>query len=132
MSNGSRAYRRAIDLNFPLERLLDNVRRYIAESYEAVKIKVGQKDMAEDFARAEAVRTLLGPSRPFMVDANYCWSVDQAIRAAQGYRPLNVLWFEEPTIPDDCRPARRNACRPGRRRSRHGRLSRAQKSALRP
>jgi L-alanine-DL-glutamate epimerase-like enolase superfamily enzyme len=100
-SNRSRAYRGAIDLNFPLDRLLENVRGYIDEGYRAVKIKVGQKDMADDLARAEAVRALLGPDRAFMVDANYCWSVDQAIRAAEGFRPLNVLWFEEPTIPDD-------------------------------
>ena len=101
VSNRSRAYRGAIDLNFPPDRLLENVRGYIAEGYQAVKIKVGQRDMADDFARAEAVRALLGPSRAFMVDANYCWSVDQAIRAAEGFRPLNVLWLEEPTIPDD-------------------------------
>ncbi len=100
-SDRSRAYRGAIDLNFPLGKLLDNVRGYIDEGYRGVKIKVGQKDMRDDFARAEAVRDLLGPDRAFMVDANYGWSVDQAIRAAEGFRPLDLLWFEEPTIPDD-------------------------------
>lgn len=100
-SNRSRAYRGAIDLNFPLEKLLSNVRGFVDEGYHAVKIKVGQPDMRDDFARAEAVRELLGPDRAFMVDANYCWSVDQAITAAKGFQPLDLLWFEEPTIPDD-------------------------------
>ena len=100
-SNRSRAYRGAIDLNFSLERLLANVQGFIDESYQAVKIKVGQPDMRDDFRRAEAVRDLLGPDRAFMVDANYSWSVDQAIAAARGFAPLNLLWFEEPTIPDD-------------------------------
>ena len=100
-SNRSRAYRGAIDLNFSLERLLANVQGFIDEGYQAVKIKVGQPDMRDDFRRAEAVRDLLGPDRAFMVDANYGWSVDQAIAAARVFAPLNLLWFEEPTIPDD-------------------------------
>lgn len=100
-ANRSRAYRGAIDLNFPLEKLLANVQGFIDEGYHGVKIKVGQPDMADDFARAEAVRDLLGPDRAFMVDANYGWSVDQAIAAAKGFAGLNLLWFEEPTIPDD-------------------------------
>lgn len=100
-SNRSRAYRGAIDLNFSLERLLANVQGFIDEGYTAVKIKVGQPNMEDDFRRAEAVRALLGTDRDFMVDANYSWSVDQAIVAAKGFEPLNLLWFEEPTIPDD-------------------------------
>ncbi len=97
----SRAYRGAIDLNFPLEKLLTNVQGFIDEGYHAVKIKVGQPDMRDDFARATAVRALLGPDRAFMVDANYGWSVDQAITAAKGFADLDLMWFEEPTIPDD-------------------------------
>lgn len=100
-SNRSRAYRGAIDLNFPLEKLLANVQGFVDEGYRAVKIKVGQPDMRDDFARAEAVRDLLGPDRAFMVDANYGWSVEEAIRAARGFAPLDLTWFEEPTIPDD-------------------------------
>ncbi|QIR86568.1 mandelate racemase/muconate lactonizing enzyme family protein [Paracoccus sp. AK26] len=100
-SDRSRAYRGAIDLNFSLERLLSNVRGFIDEGYRAVKIKVGQPDMRDDFIRAEAVRDLLGPDRGFMVDANYGWSVDQAIAAGKTFAGMDVLWFEEPTIPDD-------------------------------
>ncbi|WP_435164563.1 mandelate racemase/muconate lactonizing enzyme family protein [Falsirhodobacter sp. 1013] len=100
-SNRSRAYRGAIDLNFPLEKLLANVQGFLDEGYRAVKIKVGQPDMRDDFARAEAVRDLLGPDRAFMVDANYGWSVEEAIHAARGFAPLNLTWFEEPIVPDD-------------------------------
>lgn len=100
-SNRSRAYRGAIDLNFPLEKLIASVQGFIDEGYRAVKIKVGQPDMRDDFTRAEAVRKLLGDDRAFMVDANYGWTVEQAITAAKGFADLNLLWFEEPTIPDD-------------------------------
>ena len=100
-ANRSRAYRGAIDLNFSPDKLLADVRGFIDQGYRAVKIKVGQPDMRDDFIRAEAVRELLGPDRAFMVDANYSWSVDQAIEAARGFAHLDLLWIEEPTIPDD-------------------------------
>ncbi|OYW62145.1 MAG: uroporphyrinogen decarboxylase, partial [Rhodobacterales bacterium 12-65-15] len=57
-SRRSRAYRGAIDLNFPMEKLLASVEGFIDEGYRAVKIKVGQPDMRDDFLRAEAVRDL--------------------------------------------------------------------------
>jgi L-alanine-DL-glutamate epimerase-like enolase superfamily enzyme len=47
------------------------------------------------------VRDLLGSERAFMVDANYCFDVPAAIRAAEAFRAFDILWFEEPTIPDD-------------------------------
>ncbi|MBP1807237.1 mandelate racemase/muconate lactonizing enzyme family protein [Rubellimicrobium aerolatum] len=100
-SNRSRVYRGAIDLNFPYEKLMDNVRGYLAEGFEAVKIKVGRPDLADDVRRAEGVREILGSDRIFAVDANYSMSVPQAIEAARAFAPLDLLWFEEPTIPDD-------------------------------
>jgi len=100
-SDRSRAYRGGIDLGHPLDRLLDDVRGYVAEGYRAVKIKVGRPRLEEDVARAEAVRGVLGPDRAFMLDANYCFDVAEAIRAAEAFRPLGLLWFEEPIPPDD-------------------------------
>jgi len=96
-----RAYRGGVDLNFPLERLLDSVRGYLAQGFDAVKIKVGKPDLSEDVARAEAVRALLGPERAFMVDANYAFDVPAAIRAAEALKALDLVWFEEPIVPDD-------------------------------
>ena len=49
----------------------------------------------------QAMRELLGPDRPLMVDANMRWSADQAIRAARAFAEHDVYWLEEPTIPDD-------------------------------
>lgn len=95
------AYCGGIDLNFPLEKLLDNVHGYLADGFNAVKIKIGQPRLETDLNRIEAVRNVLGPDRTFMVDANYAMSVDQAIEAAHAFKSYNLLWFEEPTIPDD-------------------------------
>ena len=96
-----KAYGGGIDLDFPLPKLLDHVQGYLDQGLEAVKIKIGQPTLAEDLERIAAVRDLLGPDRAFMVDANYAMSVEQAIEAARAFAPFNLLWFEEPTIPDD-------------------------------
>ncbi|MEM6760267.1 MAG: mandelate racemase/muconate lactonizing enzyme family protein [Pseudomonadota bacterium] len=100
-SDRCRAYCGGIDLNFSLDRLVAQTEGYLARGYNGVKIKVGQPDLADDLARAREIRAVLGPDRAFMVDANYSMSVEQAIEAARGFAESDVLWFEEPTIPDD-------------------------------
>ena len=100
-SDRCRAYCGGIDLNFPLPKLLDSVRGYLARGFDGVKIKIGQPTLAEDLERIAAVRNLIGPDVAFMVDANYSMTVDQAIAAARAFAPYDLLWFEEPIIPDD-------------------------------
>lgn len=101
VSDRCKAYAGGIDLNFPLEKLLAQTEGYLQRGFNGVKIKVGQPELSEDLRRAAAVRDLLGQDRFFMVDANYSMSVDQAITAARGFSEFDILWFEEPTIPDD-------------------------------
>ncbi len=100
-STACKAYCGGIDLAFPLPKLLDSVRGYLDRGFNGVKIKIGQPTLAEDVARVAAVRNLVGPDVAFMVDANYSMSVEQAITAAEAFRPYDILWFEEPIIPDD-------------------------------
>jgi len=96
-----RAYCGGIDLNFPLPKLLDSVQGYLDRGFNAVKIKIGQPTLNEDIERIRAVRDLIGSDVTFMVDANYSMTVDQAIEAANAFKEFDLLWFEEPTIPDD-------------------------------
>jgi L-alanine-DL-glutamate epimerase-like enolase superfamily enzyme len=100
-SNTTKAYCGGIDLAFPLEKLLTNIQGYLDGGYNAVKIKVGRKNLEEDVARVKAVRELIGAETVLMVDANYSMSVTQAIRAAEAFKPYDILWFEEPIIPDN-------------------------------
>ncbi|MEO6566892.1 MAG: mandelate racemase/muconate lactonizing enzyme family protein [Casimicrobiaceae bacterium] len=96
-----KAYCGGIDLNFPLDKLLRSVQGYLDRGYNGVKIKVGKTDLAEDVSRVRAVRELIGSGNALMVDANYALTVEQAIIAARAFRPFGLVWFEEPTIPDD-------------------------------
>ena len=95
-----RAYRGGIDLNYPLPKLLDSVRGYLEEGCNGVKIKVGRPDPDEDIERARAVRELIGPGTAFMVDANCALDLGTAKKLAGAFRELDVVWFEEPVIPE--------------------------------
>jgi L-alanine-DL-glutamate epimerase-like enolase superfamily enzyme len=95
------AYAGGIDLFFTLEELLRQTEDNLAKGFRAIKMKVGRERLSEDVARVAAMRELLGPDVPLMVDANMRWSADQGIRAARAFAPHQVFWLEEPTIPDD-------------------------------
>lgn len=100
-NNTCKAYCGGIDLMFPMEKLLNNIRGYLAAGFNAVKIKIGRENLSEDLERIKAVRELIGDNVIFMVDANYSMSVEQAIEAANAFKQYDITWFEEPTIPDN-------------------------------
>jgi L-alanine-DL-glutamate epimerase-like enolase superfamily enzyme len=94
-------YAGGIDLDFTLDALLRQTDDNLAKGFRAIKMKVGRARLSEDVERVRAMRAHLGPDFPLMVDANMRWSVDEAIRAAREFRDSNLVWLEEPTIPDD-------------------------------
>ena len=97
----TKAYCGGIDLNFSTDKLLGNIEGYLSRGFNAVKIKVGRADLAEDVERVKAVRQFIGPGKTFMVDANYALSVPQAIEAANAFKDHDITWFEEPIDPDN-------------------------------
>ena len=84
----ARAYCGGIDLGFPLPKLLESVRGYLARGFDGVKIKVGQPDLATDITRVAAIRKLIGPDIALMVDANYAMSVRRGDPRRPGVPPL--------------------------------------------
>lgn len=94
-------YAGGIDLDFPIEQLLEQSDRFQAEGFRAIKMKVGREHLSEDVERVRRMREHVGDDFPLMVDANMKWSADQAVRAARSLEEFNLLWIEEPTIPDD-------------------------------
>ncbi len=100
-SSKCRAYCGGIDLMFPLEKLLKNIQGYLDRGFDGVKIKIGRQNPDEDVERIKAVRALIGPDIDFMIDANYSLTVEQAIALANRVKECNIVWFEEPIIPDN-------------------------------
>ncbi|WP_291966784.1 mandelate racemase/muconate lactonizing enzyme family protein [Maribacter sp.] len=99
--NTCKAYCGGIDLQFPIPKLLDNMRTYLDSGFNAVKIKIGRENLEEDLERIKAVREFVGPDVTFMVDANYSMTVEKAIKAIEGFKQYDITWFEEPIIPDN-------------------------------
>ena len=95
------AYGSGVDLPKPLDELLAQVEGFLARGYPGVKVKVGRPDSADDDRRVAAVRKLIGDRIDLMVDANMAWSADQALERGRRLEQHRLLWFEEPTIPED-------------------------------
>ena len=100
-SNEVKVYAGGIDLMFTTDQLCEQTKENLSNGFRAIKMKVGREKLDEDRDRVAAVRKILGPGFPLMVDANMGWSVQQAIEAARVLAEFDIYWLEEPTIPDD-------------------------------
>jgi L-alanine-DL-glutamate epimerase-like enolase superfamily enzyme len=94
-------YAGGIDLDLSVDDLLRQTDGNLEKGFRAIKCKAGREKMSEDIARVSAMRRHLGDDFPLMVDANMKWSVDEAIRRARAFREFDLVWLEEPIIPDD-------------------------------
>ncbi len=79
----------------------DNIKRSIAQGFDALKLKVGSRDAQRDIRRAHLVREAAGPAARVMLDVNQQWRLPQAIRMCRQLRDMKPYWIEEPTHPDD-------------------------------
>lgn len=96
------AYGSGVNVHYSLEELEDQVRRWVAAGFGAVKIKVGRAELDDDLERVAAVRQIIGPRR-LMVDANQRWELPAARRAARALERFDPQWLEEPLLSDDLR-----------------------------
>ena len=80
-----------------LERLC---REAIDEGWDTIKLKVG-RDIDEDVRRCRIARTVIGPDRTLMIDANQALGVEEAKEWMSVLAEFDVWCFEEPTSPDD-------------------------------
>lgn len=84
-----------------LEPLLVEIRGYVDNGFDAVKMHIGGGSLDEDLERVAAVREVLGPHRKLMVDATGHLSVREAAAIARHLEPFDIFWFEEPLNLDD-------------------------------
>ncbi len=96
-----RAYAGNIDLNFPVERLLEGASASVDAGFRSVKMRLGRPTLKEDIARVEAMRQHLPDDIEMMADANEAWRVDEAVRAMGMLQPFDLVWLEEPIGPDN-------------------------------
>src|SRR6187431_2290842 len=81
--------------------LQDEMRRHLDSGYTMVKMKIGGAPLAEDCARVEAVKSVVGNRGELAVDANSKFERDEAIAYARAMSPYKLRWYEEPCDPLD-------------------------------
>jgi len=87
-------------LHIETAELVEDALRAKADGFGGSKIKVGRPPK-EDVARLAAVRAAVGDGFEIMVDGNQGAAVDEAIRRARLYEPLDLAWYEEPLPAED-------------------------------
>lgn len=97
----ARVYGSGVNLHYPIEDLVAQVRRWVDAGFDAVKVKVGKPEVVEDLDRLQAVRAELGPDRALMIDANQRWDLDRASAALETLAAVGPAWIEEPLRAED-------------------------------
>jgi L-alanine-DL-glutamate epimerase-like enolase superfamily enzyme len=69
---------------------------YVAKGFRSVKLKSGALSLADEVARARAVREAIGPDVQFMLDLNAPYDVDTCICFAHEVAKYDIFWLEEP------------------------------------
>ncbi|WP_423065464.1 mandelate racemase/muconate lactonizing enzyme family protein [Devosia sp. CN2-171] len=87
-------------LHLEEQALIEDALRAKADGFGGCKLKVG-RPIHEDVRRISAVREAVGPGFEIFTDANQRFNVDEAIRRARAYEPLDIGWFEEPLTAED-------------------------------
>jgi mandelate racemase len=87
----------AIDPKSDAETLLSSVE----SGFKAIKIKVGEGNLARDVATIGGVREIVGDDVRLMVDYNQSLEVSEAIRRINELAEFNLHWIEEPVKAED-------------------------------
>ncbi|GAB6898809.1 L-talarate/galactarate dehydratase [Kineosporia succinea] len=83
-------------LSMPIEAVVENAQRSVANGIGGIKLKVGQPDRKADLARVAAVREAVGDEFTLMVDANQQWNRQDGLRMGRALEPFGLEWIEEP------------------------------------
>jgi L-alanine-DL-glutamate epimerase-like enolase superfamily enzyme len=93
-------------LELDREQLVETAQRFVREGQDKLKMVVAvndAEDPAEDAARVRIVREAVGDKVQLMMDANYLFSFQHALKLAKLVEPFNISWFEEPLYGNDVR-----------------------------
>lgn len=84
-----------------IQKLQEELKKYLDMGFNACKIKVGGATLKEDIARIEASIKVLGDGKKLAVDANGRFNQEQAIEFLMSIEQYKLKWYEEPVDPLD-------------------------------
>ncbi|MGM9923210.1 MAG: mandelate racemase/muconate lactonizing enzyme family protein [Bacillus sp. (in: firmicutes)] len=93
-----------VSVNSP-EEMGEDAKRYIADGFRVLKVKVGKGDVEKDLARIRAIREAAGPDVKLRLDANQGWSVKEAVAIIRKMEDmqLGIELIEQPVHHADIR-----------------------------
>jgi D-galactarolactone cycloisomerase len=81
----------------PVDQIVDEARRAVADGYTAMKLRV-LGDIGDAVHLVGSVRDAVGPGVDLGVDANMSYDRRGALQLARELESLNVAWLEEPIL----------------------------------
>jgi L-alanine-DL-glutamate epimerase-like enolase superfamily enzyme len=84
-----------------LAELSAEARAAVAAGFQAVKLKVGARALADDLARVRAVREAVGPRVRLRLDGNGGWDRETALRTLRAFAPFSPDYVEQPVAAGD-------------------------------
>lgn len=88
-------------LSAATDELVDEANRFVADGFNAMKIRLGSVKPADDIARVRAVREAIGPDIELLADLNQGLDPKAAIRLGRDLEPFRLGWLEEPVATTD-------------------------------
>lgn len=73
----------------------------VDSGFRAIKIKIGDGDLARDMQTVAAVRAIIGPDVRLMLDFNQSLTVPEAVTRIRRLSEFDIHWFEEPVAAED-------------------------------
>jgi len=73
----------------------------VERGFRAIKVKLGDGDLARDVAAVAALRDLVGGDVTLMIDYNQAFEPAEACRRLERLAAYDILWVEEPVRADD-------------------------------
>jgi L-alanine-DL-glutamate epimerase-like enolase superfamily enzyme len=80
----------------PIDAAAHELAGFVADGYEAVKLKTGALALEDEVTRIRLVREAIGPDTLLMLDMNAPYDVAGCLRFAQAVAPHDIFWLEEP------------------------------------
>jgi D-galactarolactone cycloisomerase len=74
----------------------EELARFVAAGFRAVKLKTGGGTVADEARRVGAVREAIGRNIALMLDMNAPYDLDDCIAFARAVEPYQIFWLEEP------------------------------------
>lgn len=93
-------------LEFDKEQLVEMASKFVKEGQDKLKMVVAidnGENPDEDARRVKAVREAIGDEIKLMVDANYLFSINNALKLVKEIEKYDIGWFEEPLYGNDTR-----------------------------